>query len=63
MGTVVKQNSELSSTDSVDSDFAIVEDMLDKLGSTTRQGFELPKPDLSIFDGKPCGVLEFFPDI
>jgi len=60
VGTIVKQNSELSSTDSVDSDFTIVEDMLDKLGSTTRQGFALPKPDLSIFDGNPMEYWSFF---
>ena len=51
---VIKQDSELSRTDSVDSNFAIVEDVLDKLASTIRQGFALPKPDLSIlFDGNP----------
>ena len=50
---VVKQDSELSPTDSVDSDFAIVEDVRDKLGSTVREGFALPKPDLSVFDGNP----------
>ena len=50
---VVKQDSELFPTDSVDSDFAIVEDIRDKLGSTVREGFALPKPDLSVFDGNP----------
>ena len=40
----VKPDRELSPTDSVDSDFAIVEDVLDKLGSLIRQGFALPKP-------------------
>ena len=50
---VVKQDSELSPTDSVDSDFAIVEDVLDKLGSMIRQGFALPKPDLTVFDCNP----------
>ena len=57
---VVKQDRELSPTDSVDSDFAIVEDVLDKLGSTIRQEFALPKPDLSIFDGNPLEYWSFF---
>ena len=34
--------------------------MLDKLGSTIRQGFALPKPDLSIFDGNPLEYWSFF---
>ncbi|KAL9986270.1 hypothetical protein ACROYT_G000387 [Oculina patagonica] len=46
-------------TDSVDSEFAIVEDVLDKLGSTIRQGFALPKPDLSTFDGNPMEYRSF----
>ena len=50
---VASPDSELSPSDSLDSDFAIIEDVLDKLGSTIRQGFALPKPDLSIFDGNP----------
>ena len=33
--------------------------MLDKLGSTIRQGFALPKPDLSIFDGNPMEYWNF----
>ena len=37
----VKPDSELSPSVSADSDFAIVEDVLDKLGSTIRQGFSL----------------------
>ena len=57
---VVKQDSELSPTDSVVSDFAIIEDVLDKLGSTIRQGFALPKPDLSVFDGNPLEYWSFF---
>ena len=57
---VIKQDSELSRTDSVDSDFAIIEDVLDKLGSTIRQGFALPKPDLSIFDGNPLEYWSVF---
>ena len=58
---VVKQDSELSPTDSVDSDFAIVEDVLDKLGSTIRRGLTLPKADFgSIFDGNPLEYWSFF---
>jgi len=57
---VVMQDSEVCPTDSVDSDFVIVEDVLDKLGSTIRQGFALPKPDLSIFDGNPMEYWSFF---
>ena len=34
--------------------------MLDTLGSTIRQGFGLPKPDLSIFDGNPLEYWSFF---
>ena len=56
---IVKQDSELSPTDSVDSDFAIVEDVLDKVGSTIRQGFALAKPDLSVFDGNPLEYWSF----
>ncbi|XP_078380333.1 uncharacterized protein LOC144663310 [Oculina patagonica] len=52
-------DNELSQTDSVDSEFAIVEDVLDKLGSTIRQGFALPKPDLSTFDGNPMEYWSF----
>ena len=57
---IIKQDSELSPTDSVDSDFAIVEDVLDKLGSTIRQGFALPTPDLSVFNGNPLEYWNFF---
>ena len=58
---VVKQDSELSPIDSVDSDFVIAEDVLDKFGLTVRQGFALPKPDLSIlFDGNPLKCWSFF---
>jgi len=53
-------DSEPSPTDSVDNDFAIVEDVLDKLGSMIRQGFAWPKPDLSIFDGNPMEYWSFF---
>ena len=53
------QDSELSRTNSVDSDLAIVEDVLDKLGTTIRQGFALPKPDLSTFDGNPMVYWSF----
>ena len=57
---IVKQDSELSPTDLVDSDFSIVEDVLDKLGSTIRQGFALPKPDLTVFDCNPLEYGSFF---
>ena len=59
---IVTQDSELSPTDSVGCDFAIIEDVLDKLGSMIRQGFALPKPDLSIlnFDGNPSEYWSFF---
>jgi len=50
---IVKQDIELFPTDAVNSDFAIIEDMLDKLGLTIRQEFTLSKPDLSVFDGNP----------
>ena len=59
MYPVANPDSELSPSDSLDSDFAIVEDVLDKLGSTIRQGFALPKPDLSIFEGNPMEYWNF----
>ena len=34
--------------------------MLDKFGLTVRQGFALPKPDLSKFDGNPLKCWSFF---
>ena len=44
----------------VDSDLAIVEDVIDiKLGTTIRQGFALPKPDLSTFNGNPMVYWSF----
>ncbi len=56
--TPVSDN-KLSQPDSVDFEFAIVEDMLGKLGSTIRQGFDLPKPDISTFDGNPMEYWSF----
>ena len=55
----VKADSELSCSNTVNSDVAIVEDVLDKLGSTIRQGFALPKPDLSTFNGNPMEYWSF----
>ena len=52
-------DSDLSRTNSVVSDLAIVEDVLDKLGTTIRQGFALLKPHLSTFDGNPMVYWSF----
>ena len=59
MYPAVKADSELSCSNTVNSDVAIVEDVLDKLGSTIRQGFALPKPDLSTFNGNPMEYWSF----
>ena len=56
---VFRPDNELSPPDLVDSDFAIVEDVLDKLRSTIRQGFVLPKPELSVFDGNAMEYRSF----
>lgn len=55
----IKPDSDLSCSETGDSAFAMVEDMLGKLGSTIRQGFALPKPDLSAFDGNPLEYWSF----
>ena len=38
---------------------AIIEDMLDKLALKIRQGFALPKPDLSTFESNPMKYWSF----
>ena len=40
-------------------DSVLSEDVLDRIASTIKQGFALPKPELSIFDGNPLEYWNF----